>query len=970
MPTALSAYAVTAAVLLFPAVLKVVKSYSVSFGGPAPVGLSIVLAPDIALGLVTAAVALALARLLARVRRGAWVYWSLSIPYLLVVMGLSAVEHQAWVRSSSLLDWDILWYTIQHFEDLGVVIAAETTVGGVILLVGAGVLVLLPLAVDVVASRWLRLDLPRPGRRATGLWLAAAVSFVALSTRAPSTPELEPLAQSAAAALLAAVLRPAEQVRAQHPGFVPHDAGRARARIAGMLASSAIARTPRATSPRNVLLVVLESTRFDATDPYVPGLDTTPHLDKLAKRGVRVDRVYVDMPHTSKALVSILCGYSPRISIEINEAEVGGLPSPCLAHVLGHVGYRSAFFQAATGAYENRHQLGRNAGYDDIFTRESFDETGFEETNYLAVEDKIVREPILRWVDAHRDKPFFVTLLTAISHHSYGLPSTFPARNYPRRPSRMGARMPRPWADYNRYLNTIRYTDELLGQLIDGLQRRKLLDDTLVVVVGDHGQGFLEHGQKAHNNVIWEEGLRVPLVFHHRKSFPEARVIPGLRRQVDIAPSVLVALGVTHPETLFEGRDIMTAPEHTHAYSSCWYDRRCVAETSGTTRVIDHFDNQPMEVFDLVADPFERQNLLRAREPDVRAKWEAYAKEARGRMQAHREQLEARYLQTDEHQEQPWILHAPPVPQVRVPVRLEEQLELIGYDAATLEVTPGDFWDAVVYFKCLQPSEVGWRLFGTLESVDARRVQVDYHPAAGRYYLHQCQPGTIVADQVRVWIPSDFPPGRADYWWGSVFLSDLGHVRRDNRRRGRRHMVPLERGLVVRDRSVLLAHLEVKRSYKPELDRLLTRNVLHEAPKIDNPLNVRFGDSLVLLDARIEPKRVNRYGSTKVITTWRVDGEVKGPWQLYNQLVSASNDAYYTTHSHTPLGGLHPVANWKPGTWVVDTYTLPVHSAMPAGEAKVWVGFNYQRKRMTVSDAGNGVAEHKRALAGTIIVAP
>lgn len=968
MPTLVAAYLAGAVVLVFPTVLKAIKAVQVTYQGLDLGDLATVLAPDLALGSGTIAVGLALARrVVARGLSAAW-FWSLFAPYLLVVLGLTAVEHQAWVRSSSLLDWDIFWYTIEHFEDLRVVIAAETTVGGVLLLVGAGLLLLAPPVADFVAARWLRRDVRwRP--RAAGAWLVAAVPLAALSFRAPVTPELQPIAQSAALGLVAGAFRETEKVQARTGAMVPANADRAREHIARVLADAELAFTPKPNGPRNVLLVVLESTRFDATDPYVPRMDTTPRLKALAEEGLKADRMYVDMPHTSKALVSILCGYSPQVTVEVHESEPGGLPSPCLPHVLGHFGYRNAFFQAATGSYEGRHQFALNAGYQDIHTRESYDETGFEETNYLSVEDKIMVAPVLRWVDAHSDKPFLLTILTAVSHHNYGLPSSFTMRTYPRRPSRMGGRMPRPWADYNRYLNTLRYADEFLGEVLDGLAKRKLLDDTLVVVVGDHGQGFYEHGQKAHNTVIWDEGIHVPFVLNHRGLVPEPRVIEGVRQQVDIAPTVLAGLGIAHPASLFDGRDLMTGAEHTYAYSACWYDRRCAAETSGNVRVIENFDNQPMEVYDLAADPFERNNLLRARDAEVREKWEAHAEAARARIEAHRVKVAERYTWSERDDDRSWLLSSPPTPAYRLGARFEEYLELIGYDAATHEVHPGGFWDAVVYFKCLKPSERGWRLFGDLRAIDERKEQVDHHPAGGRFYLHDCKAGSIVADHVRVWIPSDFPPGPADYWWGSVFLPDLGHVRRDNRRLGRRHVTPLERGLVIRDQGLLLARLDVKAAHRPELDRLLKRNVAHQAPKIARSLEVRFGDDLVLVDARVEPGEVRRNGSVRVTTTWRVEGKVSGPWQLYDQLVS-HDENYYTSQNHSPLDGLHPIASWQPGTWVTDSYALSVNPGLPTGAAQIWIGLRYERKRMTITDTGNAVAERKRVLIGSVKILP
>ena len=81
-------------------------------------------------------------------------------------------------------------------------------------------------------------------------------------------------------------------------------------------------RTPL-TTDRNVVLIILESTGANVVNPYNPGLPTTPHLAELAeKRSLLVERVYTVVPHTSKALVPILCGIEPHLVMEITEGDV------------------------------------------------------------------------------------------------------------------------------------------------------------------------------------------------------------------------------------------------------------------------------------------------------------------------------------------------------------------------------------------------------------------------------------------------------------------------------------------------------------------------------------------------------------------------------------------------------------------------------------------------------------------------
>jgi hypothetical protein len=503
-----------------------------------------------------------------------------------------------------------------------------------------------------------------------------------------------------------------------------------------------------------------------------------------------------------------------------------------------------------------------------------------------------------------------------------------------------------------------------MGELIDALKAQGLLEDTLVVVVGDHGQGFFEHGQKAHNTVIWEEGLHVPLLVHSAKLFPEPRSVPGVRRQVDIAPTILTQLGARFAPDMFEGRDLLSGPEHEYAYSSCWYDNRCAAETGPTLRVIDHYDHQPMEVYDLIADPYERRNLRTQGSEAERIKYDEFAIQARARIRAHAAKIDQRYSHGDPSDHE-FLLSAAPKPSHPVRARLDDAIELLGYDTPSLDVTPDGFWDAVVYFRCLKPSTLGWQIFGQLETVDGRQDQVDHHPANGKFYLHHCKAGQYVADHIRVWIPGDYPPGELRYWWGSVLLKDLGHVSRENKRLARREVFPLERGVLVRDQALLLAQLNVKPQYRPELAQLLETAVSETAPKIDKPLNMRIGEGLTLLQATVEPAEARPMSSVTIRTVWRVDAEQTGPWQLLAHMDSEV-EGFWSRLMHPPVGGIHPVARWKPGTWITDTYAMPVPDYMPRGEVKIYVGIRSNSRRLRVYDPqGNEVAD-RRVYAGSV----
>ena len=274
-----------------------------------------------------------------------------------------------------------------------------------------------------------------------------------------------------------------------------------------------------------MVFVILESTRARSVTPYAREMATTPFLGRLAERGLRVEHAYAVVPHTSKALVPIQCGVHPKITTAIQEANPGGIPSACLAELLGAQGYATAFIQPAEEEFERRRGLVANFGFQTFLGKESLP-TGFEESSYFGYEDDSMLEPALAWVD-RQTGPFFLTVLTLTAHHDYRLPKSFPKRELAAEES------------LNRYLNALAYTDRFVERLFAGFDQRSLLAQTLFVIVGDHGEAFGEHGRSEHDNVLYEEGVAVPLLLVGAGlEEMRGRAVGGLRETSDIVPTV------------------------------------------------------------------------------------------------------------------------------------------------------------------------------------------------------------------------------------------------------------------------------------------------------------------------------------------------------------------------------------------------------------------------------------------------
>lgn len=366
----------------------------------------------------------------------------------------------------------------------------------------------------------------------------------------------------------------------------------------------------------NVLMVVLESVRHDAVGAYRNGTgaeqSATPFIDRFARESRVVERAYTTIPHTSKALVGIYCGTFPRFEPDITEGLPGGLPIPCLPKLLSQAGYRSAHFQTAPAAFENRDQLLRNMGFDHFTTQETFASEPWERLGYLGMDDRAMVQPALQWMlqQKRARRPFFASLLTVTTHHPYVSPGNIkPVAN--------------PAEGYQAYLTALRHTDRVIEELFVALERHGLLDNTLVIITGDHGEGFAEHGQIAHNGTAYEEGMRVPLIIRPPKADQSIEPIRGLRQHVDLMPTILEAASVKVAGRL-PGRSLLSdADGHPALITSCFYKDYCLTHVDDSGRKLIYlYGRRGLEHYDLNADPQERANLF---VPDSSAEVEAEA---------------------------------------------------------------------------------------------------------------------------------------------------------------------------------------------------------------------------------------------------------------------------------------------------------------------------------------------------------
>lgn len=295
-------------------------------------------------------------------------------------------------------------------------------------------------------------------------------------------------------------------------------------------------------SGMSLLVVTLDTTRADAVGLYGGPDGVTPHIDALGRAGVVFEECYSPVPLTLPAHACLFTGRDPIAHLVRNNGTyVLGGDERTLAETLLENGFRTS---AVVSSFTVASKFGLAQGF------ESYDE-GFESGSaFLNFRTEIpadaVHEKFVRWLDRRPDGRFFSWVHFYDPHHPY-LEHPDPAR-------------PPAESSWDLYLGEVRYMDRYVGRIVEELRARGLYEDTLIVLAGDHGEAFGEHGEFGHGIFCYEESLRVPLVFHNPRLFPSGRRVRERVSLIDVMPTVLDLLRIKVPSAV-RGRSLRAGLE-------------------------------------------------------------------------------------------------------------------------------------------------------------------------------------------------------------------------------------------------------------------------------------------------------------------------------------------------------------------------------------------------------------------------
>ena len=477
-------------------------------------------------------------------------------------------------------------------------------------------------------------------------------------------------------------------------------------------------------SPRNLVLVSLDTVRADHLGSYRYAAAQTPRIDALAASGLRFEQATTVVPLTLPAHSSLMTGTFPGWH---GVRDNGGFyledDQLTLAEILRDQGFR-------TGGFVGTFVLDRRWGIAQGFER-YFDDFDLDQFASAAAMDMIQRpgsevvDRALEWLQAEPGRRFFAWIHLYDAHTPYEAPEPFRSR-FPR--TRDGA-----------YDAEIAGADAQVGRLIDALQADGRLDETLVIVVADHGEMLGEHGELTHGFFIYEPVTHIPLIV----SGPgvPAAVVADQVRIVDVMPTALSLLRIAVPKQV-QGTNLMPLARGEHlglvAHAESWYPRyhygwselRSVQD--GRFKLI----RAPRpELYDLATDPDEERN----RSTEFASRLDVFGRAL--------EEFEARTAKTGAAQG-PRAIDA----------ETEERLAALGYVSGGVSLknidgsARGDPKDKIALYNLMKEAtslsvegKVDEAIATVKEALDADPEIVEGHMLLGNFYKKKKRPQDAIA---------------------------------------------------------------------------------------------------------------------------------------------------------------------------------------------------------------------------------
>jgi len=347
----------------------------------------------------------------------------------------------------------------------------------------------------------------------------------------------------------------------------------------------------------NIMLITIDTLRWDYVSAYSSRKAQTPVLDRLAEEGTQFKTCIAQIPLTLPSHATILSGAYPLCH---HVSDNSGFQVPGQLQLVSEILKNHGFLTSAfIGCYVLHRKTGMNQGFDHYADDFDVGRPIFSSESLQKRADEVLNEA-REWLLKNKNHKFFTWIHLFDPHTPYTPPSPYQEK-FPDNP----------------YRGEVEYTDNQLGHFIAFLEEEGLYDNCLIIITSDHGEGLGDHGEQEHGFFLYESTVRVPLIVRAPFDFP-LKFVEQAVEHVDLVPTVLDMLDVPIPE-FCQGRSFLNSmfrpkkDEPSIAYSETYYPRRHFGWSELKAL---HWKNwkyikaPQVELYDLSQDPGEENNLI------------------------------------------------------------------------------------------------------------------------------------------------------------------------------------------------------------------------------------------------------------------------------------------------------------------------------------------------------------------------
>lgn len=304
------------------------------------------------------------------------------------------------------------------------------------------------------------------------------------------------------------------------------------------------------TTRPNILLIVWEGCSERVAECLGGLKGVTPCLNRIAADGVSFSECYSNSYRTDRGLVAIMSGWLGLPNASLMKVPQKCEKLPALPRTLRENGYHTTFWYGGDISFTNMGGYMRQAGFSTTVSDKDF--ASAERKSEWGVPDDILLQRVLKEIQSQK-QPSFNAIMTLSSHEPWNVPTK---------------------THEDIVDNAFHYTDECIGQLVNGLRKTALWDNLLVIITSDHGA--LYAGQRYDKNIV-----HIPMVWTGG-AVREARVVSKLMNQSDMAATLLGQMGIGHDDFTFS-RDVMSRTYTYPTATFCYNNGVLFCDSTGTT---------------------------------------------------------------------------------------------------------------------------------------------------------------------------------------------------------------------------------------------------------------------------------------------------------------------------------------------------------------------------------------------------